>query len=180
MSFKLLRIEKLFNRMHTSELVQQSRRMGLVNFLGVFPLDKLPCQWPKLAPSCFIVNTDTHKLSGRHWLAVSFERGGIVRAFDPLGILYPSILTSYLAKAAAAGGGGGRVMFNRTMYQDPKSKTCGQHCLQWLKWRNDIINSKGMLLVFLLWKSQRMKTCLYVCVYFRTPILFPLNHMKKA
>ena len=113
--------------MYTEELIQGAKRLKLENFIGVFPLNRLPPSlsiYPK--PLCFIVNTDTGNLPGRHWIAVSYANGGIVRAFDPLGVFYPDLLSNYLAKR------GRHVIFNRTTYQDPSRQTCGQHCLLWL------------------------------------------------
>ena len=60
------------------------------NFIGVFPLDKLPSKiyyGDKL-----IVNTDTSNLPGEHWLAASYRKPGIIDAFDPLGLYYPTKL----------------------------------------------------------------------------------------
>ena len=114
--------------MYSEELVQAAKRLKIDNFIGVFPLNRLP---PSLTiyrkPLCFIVNTDSANLPGQHWLAVSYSRCGIVRAFDPLGVFYPDLLANYLAKR------GRHVIFNRTTYQDPSRRTCGQHCLRWLK-----------------------------------------------
>ena len=122
--------------MYTSELMRYAKTMRIKNFIGVFPLNKLPKHLPTATskPFCFIVNTDTHNLPGQHWIAVSYEKGGIVRAFDPLGALYPPLLSQYLARHV--GICGGRVIFNSVMYQNPTKKTCGQHCLRWLKWRS--------------------------------------------
>ena len=67
-------------------------------------------------------------LPGKHWLAVNYSNCGVVRAFDPLGVFYPDLLSNYLAKQRAR-----IVIFNRITYQDPSTRTCGQHCLRWLK-----------------------------------------------
>ena len=93
------------------------------HFKGVYPLDKLPKHLTP--PSKFIVNTDTHNLGGTHWIAVSYQKRGIVHAFDPLGLYYPYLLANSLQRY-------GRTTFNKKMYQDPSTSTCGQHCLDWL------------------------------------------------
>ena len=114
--------------MYTEELIRAAKQLKLVNFIGVFPLNRLPPSLSSLPkPLCFIVNTDTNNLPGKHWLAVSYSKGGIVRAFDPLGVFYPDLLSNYLAKR------GRHVIFNRITYQDPSERTCGQHCLRWLQ-----------------------------------------------
>ena len=114
--------------MYTDELIKSANQLGIKNFIGVFPLNKLPSSltcYPK--PFNFIVNTDTSNLPGRHWIAVSWSQHGIVRAFDPLGMFYPPVLSEYLARRAK------HVIFNRITYQDPSQRTCGQHCLLWLR-----------------------------------------------
>lgn len=115
--------------MYTDELMRHGLE-GSSNFIGVFPLDNLPLHLPRHRGS-FIVNTDTLNLDGQHWLAVSYNNGGIVKAFDPLGIFYPSNLGNYLARHLPQR----RITFNREMYQNPLKKTCGEHCLQWLKFQ---------------------------------------------
>lgn len=115
--------------MYTDELIREGRKK-VINFIGVFPLDKLPEHISHI-PCRFIVNTHTKNLPGQHWIAVSYESGGIVYAFDPLGCFYPSKLSNYLAQS-----GNRRVVFNRIMYQNPFEKNCGQHCLNWLRSRN--------------------------------------------
>ena len=98
----------------------------IVNFIGVFPLDKLPIHLVK--NSKFIVNTDTHNLPGKHWIAVSYEKGGIIYAFDPFGIFYPTCLITYLSHKPRA-----RIVLNRKMYQHPMEKSCGWYCLRFLQ-----------------------------------------------
>lgn len=96
------------------------------HFIGVFPLDKLP---QHIVPiSRLIVNTDTHNLGGRHWIALSYEKGGIVLVFDPFGWYYPPLLINKLHKNPSIH----RVHYNRTMFQSPSEKTCGLYCIRFL------------------------------------------------
>lgn len=111
--------------MHTDELMKRGARNP--NFIGVFPLDKLPLHLPPQAGS-FIVNSDTHNLPGQHWIAVSYNNGGIVKAFDPVGAFYPLALANYLARQFPWR----RIIYNRQMHQQRWEKTCGEHCLRWL------------------------------------------------
>lgn len=117
--------------MYTDQLEKYAKQYKIKDFMGVFPLDKLPKHLHE-PPARFIINTDTHNLPGKHWIAVSYENKGIVYAFDPLGLMYPLKLVNYLTRY------GSTTRFNRVMYQNPTKKTCGQHCLQWLKWRSTI------------------------------------------
>ena len=114
-NYKSTRIVK--SSMYSNELVKAAKQLKLENFIGVFPLNRLPTSLkPYAKPLCFIVNTDTMNLPGQHWIAVSYSKCGIAYAFDPLGMFYPHILTSYLTKRAR------RVIF--------------KHCLHWLKSMN--------------------------------------------
>lgn len=112
--------------MHTHELLKLGNRY-VPHFVGVFPLDKLPAGLRP--PSNLIVNTHTHNLPGEHWLAVSYQKGGLVFAFDPFGIYYPHMLKIYLNKLRR------RTMpvrYNKICFQDIHEKTCGLYCLAWL------------------------------------------------
>lgn len=110
--------------MYTNELEYYGKR-HVPHFIGVYALDKLPLHIKPI--SRLIVNTDTHNLPGKHWIALSYEKHGIVYAFDPLGVYYPNLLIQYLHRLPHR-----RIIYNRTMYQRPWRKTCGQHCLQFL------------------------------------------------
>lgn len=112
--------------MYANELVRAGRKIP--GFIGVYPLDKIPQHLE--VPSCFIINTDTHNLKGRHWLAVSYENGGIAYAFDPLGVYYPQILVDHLHRLPFH-----KIIYNNKMYQMPWEKTCGRYCLSFLRAR---------------------------------------------
>ena len=96
------------------------------HFGGVFPLNKLP--QALRAPSNFIVNTDTYSSPGEHWLAVSYQKGGIVYVFDPFGFYYPPLLKMYANKLRRVV----PVIFNRIQYQGLVEQTCGLYCIAWL------------------------------------------------
>lgn len=111
--------------MRSKELLERGQEYS--DFVGVFPLNKLPPHLPHGSGS-FIVNSDTHNLPGEHWLAVSYKNGGIVKAFDPLGFFYPLGLVNYLAKRFPRK----TIQYNWKSYQKLSEKTCGEHCLRWL------------------------------------------------
>ena len=52
--------------------VEKLAKKYIPNFVGVFPLNKLPQALS--APANLIVNTDTHNLPSQHWLAVSYQK----------------------------------------------------------------------------------------------------------
>lgn len=111
--------------MYTNQLEDLGKKY-VKDFVGVFPLDKLPHHITPI--SRLIVNTDSHKLSGRHWIALSYENGGIVLAFDPFGWYYPPTLIARLHSNPSVQ----RVIYNTTMFQSPLEKTCGLHCIRFL------------------------------------------------
>ena len=101
-------------------------KLYVPNFMGVFPLDKIPKNIQ--TPANFIVNTHTHNLPGEHWLAISYQNGGIVYAFDPFGFYYPPMLKYFLNKMKRTK----PVIYNKIQYQDIHEKTCGLYCIAWL------------------------------------------------
>ena len=119
--------------MRTYELWRMGERY-VPNFRGVFPLNKLPRFIHP--PANLIVNTHTHNLPGEHWIAVSYQKGGIVFAFDPFGIYYPHLLRKYLLRLVARNGGGGggcnKVHYNTVQFQEIDELTCGLYCIAWL------------------------------------------------
>lgn len=110
--------------MDTEELLESAK--GIPNFIGVFPLDRLPLSIKNMQGS-MIVNTQTHKLPGLHWIAVYMGKF-IIDVFDPLGCSYPPTLINHLHKDNDRS-----VRYNSKMIQNPFKPTCGQHCIRWLK-----------------------------------------------
>jgi hypothetical protein len=115
--------------MHTRELWNMGEKY-VPNFIGVFPLDKLPARLK--SPSNFIVNSHTHNLPGEHWLAVSYKKEGVVYAFDSFGRYYPHIMRNYLQRLKRHCA----VHFNLEKLQEPYEKNCGLYCIAWLIYIN--------------------------------------------
>ena len=106
--------------------VEKIGKKYIPNFVGVFPLNKLP--QALRAPANLIVNTDTHNLPGQHWLAVSYQKNGVVYAFDSFGFFYPSLLKLYLNRLRRTRA----VIYNRAQYQSIHEQTCALYCVAWL------------------------------------------------
>ena len=115
--------------MHTRELWKLGKKY-VPHFKGVYPLDKMPKSL--VAPSNLIINTHTHNLPGEHWLAVSYQKGGRVFAFDSFGMYYPSILQNYLRRLKRSC----PVSYNRFQFQEVHEKTCGHYCIAYLIYIN--------------------------------------------
>lgn len=112
----------------THELWERGRKIMGSDFVGVFPLDKLPQLSTLTAGKALIVNTDSSNLPGRHWIAV-YVKPHVLEVFDPFGaIAYPHLLIARLHMDPRR-----RVAYNRMGIQEPTSKACGQHCLRWIE-----------------------------------------------
>lgn len=99
---------------------------GNEQFVGVYPLNKMPPLSTLKNFTSMIINTETHNLPGQHWLAV-FVCPLSIHTFDPLSVYYPALLVSYLERDPMR-----KVVYNRIQRQDPGKPTCGQHCILWL------------------------------------------------
>lgn len=122
---KSLRIKLCSLLMDSDQLSEVASKLEIKDFVGVFPLDRLP-RYLRMG-SRLIVNTDTHNLPGQHWIGVIFDQNGMIKAFDPLGFFYPPALREYLRRQRAR-----KLWFNHIMYQKPGEATCGIHVLNWL------------------------------------------------
>lgn len=112
----------------THDLLEHGRKLMGADFVGVFPMDKLPPLSTLTAGQAFIVNTDTSNLPGRHWIAV-YVKQYVIEVFDPFGATaYPHLLVNHLHMDSRRR----RVAYNRMAIQEPTSKLCGQHCLAWI------------------------------------------------
>lgn len=109
-----------------SHSVEKIGKKYVPNFVGVYPLNKLP--QALRAPANLIVNTDTHNLPGEHWLAISYQKSGKVYVFDSFGFFYPRILKIYANKLGRTT----KVMYNRIHYQSMQEQTCALYCIAWL------------------------------------------------
>ena len=125
--------------MNTAELQHVLRTdPGMSRFsVGVFPSDKIP----KNTPGCMIINEDTHRKPGSHWIALFVRGDDICEYFD-----------SYGRKPAATGvkrflAGQQDVLEITRKLQAPMATSCGQHCLYFLYHRcrgvsySDIVDS---------------------------------------
>lgn len=127
--------------MYSDELWKEGKK-HVPGFIGVFAIDDLPkfTTTPKI-PFRFIVNTHTRNLPGEHWIAVSCEDSHIALLFDPLGFYYPHQLMHYLTKICT------KIYFNKIQYQHPKSRICGQLCLEFLKSLKNLSLSEKVFLM---------------------------------
>ena len=109
-------------------------------FGGVFAYDRLPSV-VRTFPSSYIVNTDSAKKKGRHWIALYFESSKLCDIFDSYGLTPFGRIYSFASDNSET------VHYNNLFLQDPSSKLCGLYCLYFLYYRSrgysleNIINS---------------------------------------
>ena len=94
-------------------------------FYGVFPIDKLPSI--ESYPSCLIMNNQSSKQKGEHWLSIYFNKHGHCEFFDSFG-KSPAFygVLQYLKKYST------RIVYNRSMIQSNVSEYCGLYCVFFL------------------------------------------------
>ena len=91
-------------------------------FLGVFARNMLPKTIKY--PSCLVVNTDTSRGPGEHWVALYYDSCGFAEFFDPYG-LEPKFygFQAYVRRTSTS------FVWNRIQYQPVASRACGYYCL---------------------------------------------------
>src|SRR5436190_24172392 len=94
---------------------------GIPHFKGVFMRNEL--RNPRKNES-LIINLDSNKGSGTHWVAVK-KRGDKIINFDPFGIQPPKEVIRYYKPLT--------VYYSITKVQKLNSTICGKLCLQFLK-----------------------------------------------
>ena len=69
------------------------------HFIGIFSRDLIPLKFKY--PACFIMNTQSSKKPGEHWLAFYYDKNGVCEFFDSYG-LHPKFyrLVNYLNRTS--------------------------------------------------------------------------------
>jgi hypothetical protein len=97
--------------------------LKIKHFRGVYMRDTMPVD--PLANECAVVNLDSIRGPGTHWIAYSKHKN-IVYYFDSFGNLPPPVeLIEYF-------GNGIKMFYNHYNYQPYNTSICGQLCLQFL------------------------------------------------
>lgn len=97
------------------------------NFLGVFPINKIPRIKMKNNSLHFAVNNQTANLPGQHWIAVSVFRNNSAYVFDPLALPPPQLLINELRKRGIV-----KIIYNKVQVQALGSTNCGELVQQYL------------------------------------------------
>ncbi len=116
------------------ELVQLSHsHLSPSTFLGVFSVNRLPEKLPHQTfhtPVCFIANTDTGNLAGKHWYAIAHYPNGYGEVFDSFGSRPSPTVERWMNRHCSDGW-----RFQTNFLQGPLSTLCGYYCIFFLKER---------------------------------------------
>ena len=125
-------LEQELNTIQLSQILEQDKETAPI-FRGVFARNNLPDK--NVYPSCLVVNTDSDKQPGAHWLAMYFDEHGGCEFFDSYG-LAPSEygLKSYVKRHSTSSS------WNEIQFQAPESRACGYYCFIFLLCRCRKIN----------------------------------------
>lgn len=113
--------------MNTSEILRRLPRTGTC---AVLPRDCLP---KKLPPGKvgYVVNTDSLREPGEHWIAMYFDGKGRGEFFCSFGLPpIPRDFIKFMNRVCPQGW-----CFSRQTLQHPESSTCGKYCIYFLKQR---------------------------------------------
>jgi len=115
--------------MNTIDILRKaySDPMLCQTFRGVFPVDKIPTL--KALPSAVIVNLDTSKFPGSHWIALFFPKSGCCEYFDSYGRKPTVEILNFISSHYET------YKYNNACVQDFWTVSCGQMCLYYLIWR---------------------------------------------
>ena len=101
-----------------------------INFLGVFPCDKIPSQRTIeiFSPCCYIANTEPNFKPGEHWVAIFHPNSHSLEFFDSYGS-YPTDCGFHFHKFM-------NIQYNNIHLQSLTSEVCGQYSIYFLHQRS--------------------------------------------
>jgi hypothetical protein len=96
-------------------------------FQGVYACDEIENKHIKKYPAAFIVNLDTRKQSGSHWVAIFVTKNKIASYFDSFG-LRPNNkhIMKFLRKTCKT------FRYNKDQLQSINSTVCGLYCIMFI------------------------------------------------
>ena len=133
--------------MNTEELLRcvQSDNVLRQNFKEVLPRDKLPKKVVKQFPVSYIVNTDTSREEGKHWVTVYLENDEWRDFFDSYGNPPSSLaeeFEKFLKRNVVS------YSFKDRRLQGAYSTVCGQFCLFYLYHRCRVYYTREIIRMF--------------------------------
>ena len=122
------------------DLIEYAKKLKIRRFRGVFMRDTLPGN--SHGEECGIVNLDTSKEKGTHW--VCYYKKGLDRVyFDSFGQITPIEIQDYLKSTKERGIG--VIQRNTDIVQPFNSTICGHLCLFVLKALTNGVSFQGIL-----------------------------------
>jgi hypothetical protein len=112
------------NSLFTDEIFKRikSDKFAKSNFLGVFPRDLLP--QVKKVPCSAVINTDSSREPGQHWIAFYVDEKRVCTFFDSYGRRPSEFnLDSYFQSFSL------EIKYNDQQIQSVKSSSCGHFCI---------------------------------------------------
>lgn len=107
--------------MHETVILKTASNLRIPQFLGTFPVDRLPT--PNYSDNVsFILNHDIMNGPGIHWVAVILSKNNNVEYYDSLGNPPPHELYTWKSN----------ISYNRKPTQSMFADTCGEHSLYYL------------------------------------------------
>lgn len=97
-------------------------------FKGIFASDRIP---KSLKSGGVIVNTDSSREPGEHWIAMFLDGNGCAEYFDPLGV--PPIVPQIILWLSINSPNG--CHYNCRPIQGLQSISCGLYCIAYLKFK---------------------------------------------
>lgn len=111
--------------MDTHQINSLLRKYNL--FKGTFPRDMIPS--PESRPAAFIVNTDSSREDGEHWVALIVTKRNRCIYFDPFGFppLHRDII-NFIKREAPEG-----LFYSSMSLQNISSDVCGKYCVYFVE-----------------------------------------------
>jgi len=116
--------------MNTEEIysiLSSDDRVRRINFLGVFPINKIPKVALENNTCCAVVNTKPNTHEGEHWVCFAKKENGSSVYFDSFG--YPPYNLPEIGDVLEQSN---NWIFNDVQLQSPYSTVCGQYVIFFL------------------------------------------------
>lgn len=111
------------NTVQIWKILENDSRVNNHNFLGVFPIDKIPVEAEKY-PCCCVVNTKPHTDPGEHWICFLKTEDNRGIYFDSFG--FPPYNLPQIGQVMESCD---QFTFNNTQLQSLYSTVCGQYTI---------------------------------------------------
>jgi hypothetical protein len=130
------------NTIQINEILEKDK-ISKTDFIGVFSRDKMPNITKKDFPCSMVVNTDTSKQPGTHWLAIYYDKNGNCNFFDSMA-LSPEFynLKDTLIKPAQS------IKFSTFPIQSFYSDFCGLYCVLFILFKSRNYTLENFLELF--------------------------------